>query len=62
MLNAQGQERCLQGYGGEVRKREGNSLLKRPKRRSEDDIEMDLNLLKPNDIYIYIYIYVALQH
>ena len=47
-----------------MRKREGNSLLKRPKRRSEDDIEMDLNLLKPNDIYIYIYIYiyVALQH
>ena len=42
MLNAWGQERCLQGYGGVVRKREGNSLLRRSRRRWEDDIEMDL--------------------
>jgi hypothetical protein len=42
MLNAWGEERCLQDYGCVVRKREGNSLLRRPRRRWEDDIEMDL--------------------
>jgi len=42
MLKAWGQDRSLQGYGGVVRKSEGNSLLRRPRLRWKGKIELDL--------------------